>query len=460
MNVWKQRALSILSLIFLAFVPMAMAHAQVKVTSAAPEVAPQGTISLDVTVAGSGFDNSAKAKFLVTGTADPGGIVVKKVVVTGPKSLIATIDIAADAQVDKFDVEVELSSGRKGKGTSLFSVSAKPSGEADNCVGAASSFVFNKSVPGTSRRDFYLADATAGCQKFLFSVSAGNYPRMASFRVVDGVGRVVTTDGIETLLLATFAIGEDMNVGPVSVRQVFGAANPGWIDNGWFDLSADGKSLAYITTNEDGGSSWLTRLRLLANIDDCVDCSYEDGDLLAEHVGLNHVLGAPRFSIDGSKLWLEDRRGDFYRPYLSTVPVTSPTSGLHLPEIVVDGGSLSSEVLMIGLRASGSTEILAYSSRTTPYGCHELVAVDTEDCSNGACARVNSTTPRVLMSRPLGSIQAASSSSLEFLLEDAKEGKKGKTVTCTSTGKIKRVVDTGSSVQSSEIADGDGPASR
>ena len=86
MNIRKEQALSILSLVCLALMPMAMAHAQVKVTSAVPEAAPQGTISLDVTVGGSGFDNSAQVQFLVTDTTNPGGIVVKKVVVKGPKS--------------------------------------------------------------------------------------------------------------------------------------------------------------------------------------------------------------------------------------------------------------------------------------------------------------------------------------------------------------------------------------
>ena len=76
----------------------------------------QGTVSLDVTVTGNGFNSSAQVKFLVTGTADPGGITVKKVTVKGSKKLIATIDVADTAVVNKFDIEVALSNGRKGKG--------------------------------------------------------------------------------------------------------------------------------------------------------------------------------------------------------------------------------------------------------------------------------------------------------------------------------------------------------
>ena len=45
-----------------------MTHAQVTVTAADPSSAVQGTVSLDVTVTGSGFNSTASVKFLVTGT--------------------------------------------------------------------------------------------------------------------------------------------------------------------------------------------------------------------------------------------------------------------------------------------------------------------------------------------------------------------------------------------------------
>ena len=216
-----------------------------------------------------------------------------------------------------------------------------------------------------------------------------------------------------------------MVVAPVSVRQVFDPGNPGFIDNTGFELAADGKALAYITVDEDGGSSWLTRLRLLNDIDTCVGCNYQVGLLLAEHVGLYHVLGAPRFGIDGSRLWLEDRRGDYYHPYLSAVPVAPPGAGLHAPAIVVDGGALSTELQLLGLRSSGSTELLAYSSKTGS-GCAELVVADTAACSNGTCARVNSATPRILMHPAAGSLQAANGSTLEVVLQGANESRNGR----------------------------------
>src|SRR5262245_54152915 len=117
---------SIFATFVLALMPLAFATAQqVSVTAADPSSALQGTVSLDVEVTGSGFNNTANVKFFVTGTADTGGITVKKVSVGSAKKLIATIDIADSAVVNKFDIEVALSNGRKGKGTTLFAVQAK-----------------------------------------------------------------------------------------------------------------------------------------------------------------------------------------------------------------------------------------------------------------------------------------------------------------------------------------------
>src|SRR5688572_450057 len=110
------KMLSLLALV-LALLPVTYAAPPVMVTAADPASTIQGTLSLDVAVSGSGFDNSAAVKFLVTGTSDTGGVTVKKVTFGSSKKLIATIDVAESAVVNKFDIEVILSQGRKGKGT-------------------------------------------------------------------------------------------------------------------------------------------------------------------------------------------------------------------------------------------------------------------------------------------------------------------------------------------------------
>jgi hypothetical protein len=128
MSALKRLTLTCLSLLVLGLAPIGAAVAQIKVTAATPASAYQGTISLDVVVTGAGFDNSAQVQYFVAGTTNPGGITVKKVVFRNSKELVTTIDVADTADLASFDIQVTLSSGRKGKGTTLFSVKAKPTG--------------------------------------------------------------------------------------------------------------------------------------------------------------------------------------------------------------------------------------------------------------------------------------------------------------------------------------------
>jgi hypothetical protein len=121
-------AFTCLSLLVLGPAPIGAALAQVKVTAATPASAYQGTVSLDVVVTGSGFDPSAKAQYLVSGTINPGGITVTKVVFRKSTEIVTTIDVAEGAVLANFDIQVTLDSGRKGKGTTLFLVKAKPNG--------------------------------------------------------------------------------------------------------------------------------------------------------------------------------------------------------------------------------------------------------------------------------------------------------------------------------------------
>lgn len=112
----------------LLFVGLPLAAQTIAVTSTTPNMADQGTVGLVVTITGQNFANGAKAAFYVTGTTNPGGIVVKNVKYKNAKTLEATIDVAADAQTAlKFDVSVTIN-GRTGKGTELFKVNVKMTG--------------------------------------------------------------------------------------------------------------------------------------------------------------------------------------------------------------------------------------------------------------------------------------------------------------------------------------------
>lgn len=123
MIIHRNRKMSVHLILLLGVLALGTAQAQeVEVNSADPASAEQGTVNLDVSIAGKGFDNSAQVFFLITGTENPGGITVNSVKVRGSKKIIANIDVATDAATADFDVEVRLQSGRKGKGTTLFKV--------------------------------------------------------------------------------------------------------------------------------------------------------------------------------------------------------------------------------------------------------------------------------------------------------------------------------------------------
>jgi hypothetical protein len=99
--------------------------AQIQVNSANPSAAPQGTVNLNVTIAGSGFKKGATAQWFLTGTTNPGGVTVNSTTFGGTSSLTANITVAADAVISGFDIVVTNTDGRTGKGTDKFAVTAK-----------------------------------------------------------------------------------------------------------------------------------------------------------------------------------------------------------------------------------------------------------------------------------------------------------------------------------------------
>jgi hypothetical protein len=102
-----------------------LAAGNIQVNSAVPNAAAQGTINLDVTVGGNGFKNGANSQFFVTGTTNPGGITVNSTSFVSSTQLTANITVADTANIANFDIVVQNTDGRSGKGTGLFAVLAK-----------------------------------------------------------------------------------------------------------------------------------------------------------------------------------------------------------------------------------------------------------------------------------------------------------------------------------------------
>ena len=105
-------------------VPAASAQT-ISVTAADPPTGEQGTLSLSVTIKGKGFKTGAQSQFFKTGTTNPAGVTVRSTKYVSATQIVATVDIADTAALAQFDIQVQNTDGRTGKGTELFSVLAK-----------------------------------------------------------------------------------------------------------------------------------------------------------------------------------------------------------------------------------------------------------------------------------------------------------------------------------------------
>ncbi len=95
---------------------------KVRVDSADPAEGEHLT-TLEVTINGNGFGNSAAVKFFLTGTENLGDVLVEEVEVLSSKKLKVIIIIDDFFEPQDYDIEVQnLSTGRRGKGHTLFKV--------------------------------------------------------------------------------------------------------------------------------------------------------------------------------------------------------------------------------------------------------------------------------------------------------------------------------------------------
>lgn len=91
------------------------------VSSANPAWANQGTVNLNVTISGSGFDRGSTARWYLNGVPY-GKINVNSTSFVSSSQLVANIDVASDADIDDYDIVVTTSSLKQGIGSDLFVV--------------------------------------------------------------------------------------------------------------------------------------------------------------------------------------------------------------------------------------------------------------------------------------------------------------------------------------------------
>ena len=115
----------------------------------APAEAPK---QLPVKIIGGGFDRGTKATFLVAGSkSNTGGITVIKTEFVSDTELTATIEVAVEVTIGDFDIQVQTSRGRRGKGNTLFAVKQKNGGGGSNVKGYAVKVTFDD-LPGDTMK--------------------------------------------------------------------------------------------------------------------------------------------------------------------------------------------------------------------------------------------------------------------------------------------------------------------
>jgi hypothetical protein len=267
MNALKPFALSMLSLVVLALAPLGSAWAQVKVTAATPSSTYQGTVSLDVTVDGSGFDSTAQAAFFVSGTTDPGGVTVRKTVFKSSKQVVATIDVADTAVVANFDIQIKLDSGRKGKGTTLFAVQKKVVA-VDPCSSASPDYITNwAGFPAFAyivfdyksyTHEVRVASRNGVCSKRLGDTQPARGGSTSFVRLTDGSYLIAYYNG--SLMLVQFNIGGTAET-PTTIPATFATFRTNV--TGDLDLAPDGTHLAY-----ERSAAYPTKQVVVADIND------------------------------------------------------------------------------------------------------------------------------------------------------------------------------------------------
>jgi len=100
---------------------LARAAAGPTVSAATPASARQGTVTLDVQITGSGFDDGSQASWQLNGVTYP-KIAVNSTKFVSPTSLTANITIALDAAPVTYDIAVVTRTGKKGIGAEMFTV--------------------------------------------------------------------------------------------------------------------------------------------------------------------------------------------------------------------------------------------------------------------------------------------------------------------------------------------------
>jgi hypothetical protein len=197
----RHHKINVFTLIIVAVLSLGLAQttlakgkpAKVEVTAASPQDAFQGEM-LPVTISGSGFDAGSQVSYLVSGTTDDTQVIVDDVEYVSPSELRTHIRVNGNATVSDYDIEVQNSSGRKGKGTTLFRVKQADTGcnSGDSTEPAIVYLSGWETMGDFNTQDLYLSNRS-GCVQYLLLEDAAAY--LSDTPQNQGVNRFISSVG-------------------------------------------------------------------------------------------------------------------------------------------------------------------------------------------------------------------------------------------------------------------------
>ena len=237
---------------------------KVTVESATPNSVIQ-TNDEDVSILGTGFDNGSTVRFLVTGTTDDTQIDVSPAQYISSTELRVHIKTTGSTAAVEYDIEVQATSGRKGKGTTLFKVE-KSNG---TCTDLLPTFAYL--LVGGQTLDLFLSSASGCHQQLLVSDidSSDVVPTNLKLVIRGQKGFVIwkahNHSGIPSIFGLSFQINEDFSVTPaVGGVEILRSQAPGdSIISADVTITLSGSIQIVILEYRDGGEPRERFLTLL-----------------------------------------------------------------------------------------------------------------------------------------------------------------------------------------------------
>lgn len=382
---------------------------KVEVVAAVPDEAIQGD-ALPVRIIGAGFDQGSTVRFIVTDTRDDTQIEVGTVIYdSGTGDLVAQVKVKDKALVIGYDVEVITSSGRRGKGTTLFRVRERV-GESDPCLTSTSpfpAFMFWRNLNTANNPEYtiFLSSEDGVCVRPLVDVpdsrNAWTWESSFGYDPAAEYGYVVWAKGgwgddEYEIWLQQFTVQGNTIDSPPDSELLVVHPNPGNADLIGtsfpdIDISADLQKLAFTFYEITELEGIISEVHII-DIDACREpnpsCAPVTGTLILQDIQeyaphpMGPIWGYIAWDPLGERIYIRQHRGF---PEQRAVRMVTRIDGVWTDEnelFVTDDYPEYEGVVRLGSGIYDGREKLAFRHSGE---CRTISVIDVADCEAGSC---------------------------------------------------------------------------